>query len=82
MDSFLRSYTLFLPPRGVSKNPQIVGCLNNSVRRPTLDFHSGHDLTVVKSSPESGFVLCAGSTWDSLSAPPPAHVYSHSLSLK
>ena len=48
-----------------------------SVKRPTLDFGSGHDLMVCEFEPRLG--LCADSlepTWDSLSLPLP-----HSLPL-
>ena len=43
-----------------------------SVKRPTLDFCSGHDLTIMESSPTLGSVLGVGLAWDSLSlsAPP------------
>ena len=46
------------------------------VKHPALDFGSGHDLTVVRSSPMSGFVLskrgdCLGFSLSlSLSTPP------------
>ena len=54
-----------------------------SVKHPTLDICSGHDLTVVRSSPTSGSVLrrvCLGSSLSlSLSLPFPC---SQSLSLK
>ena len=48
----------------------------------TLDFGSGHDLTVMGSSPVSGSVLCMEPVWDSppLSLPLP-HWFSLSLSL-
>ena len=51
-----------------------------SVKRPTLDLSSGHDLTVCGFEPCVG--LCAdrvGPAWDSLSAPPSL---THTLSLK
>jgi len=52
-----------------------------SVKRPTLDFSSGHDPRIVRSSPELGSVLSGESAWDSLS--PSASPYcSLSLSLK
>ena len=45
------------------------------VEQPTLDFTSGHDLTVMRSSPTSGSVLSVEPACDSLSpslsAPPP-----------
>ena len=54
-----------------------------SVKPPTLEFGSGHDLTVYETKP--GIELCAGSVepaWDSLSpslsAPPPL---AHGISL-
>ena len=58
--------------------------MTQQVKRPTLDFGSGHDLTV------RGFKacirLCAGSVepaWDSLSPPPSLPLpHSHCLSLK
>ena len=46
----------------------LAACLAPSVRCPTLDFSSGHDLTVHEIEPHVR--LCAGSTeptWDSLS---------------
>ena len=49
---------------GLFKNCTVEGHLDGSVKRPTLDFGSGHDLTFV---PRVG--LCADSTqpaWDSL----------------
>ena len=58
-----------------------------SVKRPTLDFYSGHDLTAVRSSPTSGSVLTAWSLLGILSpspfAPPPlARAHIHALSQK
>ena len=58
-----------------------------AVKRPTLDFGSGHDLTVCAFEPRIGF--CADSVepaWDSLFLPPslcpsPARVHVLSLSL-
>ena len=53
-----------------------------SVKRPTLDFGSGHDLTVCESEPHVW--LCAGSVepaWDSLAlslCPSPGHAVSFS----
>ena len=45
-----------------------------SVERPTLDFGLGHDLTVLRSSPELGSELGMEPAWDShspfLSEPP------------
>jgi len=38
-----------------------------SVKHPTLDFSSGHDLGVVRSSPVLGFALGMEPAWDSLS---------------
>ena len=53
-----------------------------SVERPTLDFGSGHDLTVIRSSPASGSVLTAWSLLGILSLPLPcSHLLSCSLSL-
>ena len=52
-----------------------------SIKQPTLDFGSGHHLTVHEFKPSLG--LCAGGTelsWDSLSVPPPV-TFSLSLSL-
>ena len=46
-------------------------CVAQSVKRPTLDFGSGHDLTVCGII-EPGVELCANSAepaWDSLSPP-------------
>ena len=58
-----------------------------SVKRPTLDFGSGGDLTVHEVEPHLG--LCADKTepaWDSLppsaSAPPPLVLFVFSLPLK
>ena len=52
-----------------------------SVKCPTLDFSSGHDLTVHGIQPHVG--LCTVSAWDSLSLPlSPACVGSVSLFLK
>ena len=44
-----------------------------SVKYPTLDFGSGHDLRVVRSSPMLGAMISRESVGDSLSpfAPPP-----------
>ena len=45
--------------------------MSQSVKRPTLGFSSGHDLTVCEFEPHTG--LCAVSTesaWDSLSPSP------------
>ena len=42
------------------------------VKHPTLDFGSGHDLTVRGIKPHVGLhVDSMDPTWDSLSAPPP-----------
>ena len=38
-----------------------------SVKHPTLDFSSGHDLTVMRLSPAFGPVLRVEPAWDSLS---------------
>ena len=54
-----------------------------SVERPTLDFSSGHDLIVVRSSPTSGSVLTAQSLLGTLSPSlpaPPLRTHSHALS--
>ena len=54
-----------------------------SVKRPTLDFDSGHDLTVREKEPHVG--LCADGAepaWDSPSlSAPPLLMLAHSLSL-
>ena len=42
------------------------------VKHTTLDFGSGHDLTVMRTSPVLGSVLSWESAWDSLSPSPPA----------
>ena len=42
-----------------------------SVKHPTLDFGSGHDLRAVRLRPEWGSVLSRESAWDSLSLPLP-----------
>ena len=53
--------------------------------RSTLDFGSGHDLTVVESSPMSGSVLGVQPAWVLSPSPSPSspalhtHPYSHSL---
>ena len=56
------------------------------VKRLTLDFISGHDLTVHGSSPTSGSVLIVLNLLGILSLPPSgspllAHTHTHSLSL-
>ena len=52
-----------------------------SVERPALDFGSGHDLRVVRSSPTLGSVLSTEPAWDSLSILPPlAHAHALVLS--
>ena len=51
-----------------------------SVKHPTLDFGSGHDVTVVGSSPASGSALTAQSLL-LLSLPLPFFL-AHALSLK
>ena len=38
------------------------------VKHPTLDFSSGHDILVVRSSPTPGSMLSVEPAWDSLSA--------------
>ena len=61
-----------------------------SVKHLTLDFGSGHDLRVVRFSPELGSRLTPRWAWSLLkilSLPlllplPPARVHTHSLSLK
>ena len=55
-----------------------------SVKCPTLDFGSGHDLTVMGSSPMSGSVL-AVPAWDFLSlalsfCPSPTCTHTYTLS--
>ena len=40
-----------------------------SIKHPTLDLDSGHDVRVMKFSPVSGSVLSGESAWDSLSPP-------------
>jgi len=52
------------------------------VKHLTLDFGSGHDLRVVRSSPALGSVLAVGPAWDSLSAPPPLLSLSLSFAKK
>ena len=42
-----------------------------SVKCPILDFSSGHDLTIVRSSPMLGSLLSRESAWDSLSPSAP-----------
>ena len=58
------------------------------VKRLTLEFGSGHDIMVVRSSPELSLVLSVEPAWDflslSLSAPlsfAHTHTHTHSLSL-
>ena len=51
------------------------------VKCPTLDFSSGHDLTVVRSSPTLGSMLSMGPAWDPLSPSRSAPLFhSHTLS--
>ena len=53
-----------------------------SIKRPTLDFSSGHDLTIRELEPH--IQLCADSTepaWDSLLSAPPLLALCLSLSL-
>lgn len=53
-----------------------------SVKRPTLDFGSGHGLEIVRSSPMSGAVFTVESAWDSLPLPLPLPlVHAHACSL-
>ena len=52
-----------LIPKGQRRGAWIA----QSVEHPTLDFGSGHDLSVVGSSPKWGFVLRVEPAWDSLS---------------
>ena len=53
-----------------------------SVKCPTLDFSSGHDLRVVGLSPASGSKLSGESAWDSLPLPPtPTRMHTHECSL-
>jgi len=57
--------------------------VTQSVKRPALDFGSGHDLRDVRSSPLSGSTLSAESAWDSLSLPLPLpclHTHTFSFS--
>ena len=59
--------------------------MDQSVKHSTLDFGSGHDLTVVRSSPAAGCALSEEGAWDSLSPSlpaPPLLVLSLSLFLK
>ena len=51
--------------------PGTLGCLGGLGKRLTLDFRSGHDLTVVRSSLVLDSALNVGSAWDSPSSPPP-----------
>ena len=60
------------------------GHLGGSVKQPTLDFSSGHDLRALGWSPTAGSPLSGKSISGPstcLSAPPPAHSVSLSLSL-
>ena len=51
------------------------------VKRPTLDFGSGHDLRVMRLSPTLSSMLSRMSTQDSLSpSAPPLHAHMQSLS--
>ena len=51
-----------------------------SVKHPTFDFGTGHDLMVVTLGPESGSCLSMEPVWDSLSlCLSPTHVRSLSL---
>ena len=62
--------------------------MDQSVKRPNLDFGSGHDLRVVRSSSALGSTLGVQPAWDSLSSPSPSapllltRVFSLSLSRK
>ena len=53
-----------------------------SVKRPTLDFGSDHDLRIVKWSTTSGFTLSGKYAGDFLSSSPPVPLSTLSLSLK
>lgn len=57
-----------------------------SAKNPTHDFHSGHGLGVMESSPESGSGVSMESAWDSpwdsLCLSPHSHELSFILSLK
>ena len=54
-----------------------------SVRCRTLDFSSGHDLRIIRSSPSLASALGMEQAWDALSSFPTApHIPSLSLSLK
>ena len=52
------------------------------VKHPTLDFGSGHDLTVGRQSPTSGSAPSVNPAWDGLSplslCPSPSHSLSRS----
>ena len=52
------------------------------VKRPTLDFGSGHDLRIMRLSPALSSVFSRMSARDSLSpSAPPLHAHMQSLSL-
>jgi len=46
-----------LKNKQTNKNPKMDAWVALSVKRATLDFSSGHDLRVLRSSPKSGSVL-------------------------
>ena len=50
-----------------SKNKNRGTWVAQSIKHPTLDFSSGHDLTVVRLSPTLSSTLSMESAWDSLS---------------
>ena len=54
----------YTPPINILKYPTTEGCLSGSVKPPTLDFSSVHDLKVHETELHVG---SAGSAWDSLS---------------
>ena len=58
------------------------GWLRRSVKHPTLDFGSGHDLRVLESSPTSVSMLSGESAGDSFPLPLPLFTLILSLSLR
>lgn len=72
------------------KNKKLQGgaCVGQLIKGPTLDFNSGHDLGVLKWSPESrlsaqlGVYLTFSPSPSALPPPtPPTHTCAHALSL-
>ena len=65
--------TLYINYTGIKINKKLYvkGHLDGSVKCPTLNFSSGHDLRVLELSPTLGSMLGVEPAWDSLSPSPP-----------